>query len=217
MWAYEGVKVHWLGHDSFVLQGSRTVILDPFKANGNYKADLLLISHEHNDHLSDEDIRRFTNSSTTIIAPRICEEPLHKFSLEKKFVTSGSKLDVKGVAIEAIPAYNLNKFLEPGKVFHPKADGRVGYVVTLDGVRFYHAGDSDATPEMKSLDVDVAFLPVSGTYVMTAEEAAEAAKAMKVKVVIPMHIGAIVGSRADAERFRLLVGSSRAVEILEKE
>jgi L-ascorbate metabolism protein UlaG (beta-lactamase superfamily) len=87
----------------------------------------------------------------------------------------------------------------------------------MDGVRFYHAGDSDATPEMKSLDVDVALLPVSGTYVMTAEEAAEAAKAMKVKVIVPMHFGKIVGSKADAERFKKLMGTGAEVEILEPE
>jgi L-ascorbate metabolism protein UlaG (beta-lactamase superfamily) len=217
MWTYGGIKVHWLGHDSFVLQGSKTVILDPFKAKGDYKADLLLISHEHFDHLSDDDIKRFTNSASTIVAPRICEEPLRKYSQEKRFVTPGSKIGLKGVEIEAIPAYNLNKFREPGKVFHPKADGKVGYVVTLDGVRFYHAGDSDAIPEMKALDVDVALLPVSGTYVMTAEEAAEAAKAMKAKVVIPMHIESIVGTMADAYRFRDLLAGRREVVILQKE
>ena len=217
MWTYKGVKVHWLGHDSFVLQGSKTVILDPFKAKGDYKADLLLISHEHFDHLSDDDIKRFANSSTTIVAPKICEEPLRKHSQEKKFVAPGSKLELKGVGIEAIPAYNLNKFREPGKVFHPKADGKVGYVVTLDGVRFYHAGDSDAIPEMKALDVDVALLPVSGTYVMTAEEAAGAAREMKVKVVIPMHFGKIVGDSRDAERFKKLLDGVRTVEILEAE
>ena len=217
MWTYSGVKVHWLGHDSFVLQGSKTVILDPFKAKGDYKADLLLISHEHYDHLSDDDIRRFTTQSTTIVAPGICEVPLRQHRQEKKFVEPGSKLEVKGIQVETVPAYNLNKFREPGRVFHPRGDGRVGYVVTLDGVRFYHAGDSDATPEMKALDVDVAFLPVSGTYVMTAEEAAEAAKAMKVKVVVPMHIESIIGTRGDAERFKKLVGTSRNVEILEKE
>ena len=217
MWAYRGIKVHWLGHDSFVLQGSQTVIIDPFKAKGDYKADLLLISHEHSDHLSDDDISRFASPSTTLVAPTICEGPLAKFKLEKKFVLPGAKLTVKGVTVEAIPAYNLNKFREPGKVFHPKADGRVGYVVTLDRVRFYHSGDSDATPEMKALDVDVAFLPVSGTYVMTAPEAAEAAKAMKTKVVVPMHWGSLVGSKADAESFRELLGNDRAVEILEKE
>ncbi|MGD0319339.1 MAG: MBL fold metallo-hydrolase [Nitrososphaerales archaeon] len=222
MWAYKGVNVHWLGHDSFVLQGSRTVIIDPFKAKGDYKADLLLISHEHQDHLSEDDIRRFANASTVIVAPTICEKPLKAFTQEKKFVVPGSKIEVKGVSLEAVPAYNLNKFREPGRVFHPKADGRVGYVVTLDGARFYHSGDSDATPEMKSLDVDVAFLPVSGTYVMTAEEASEAAKAMKVEVVVPMHIGAIVGSKADAERFKIIgeklcAGQGKQFIILDKE
>ncbi len=217
MWTYKGVRVHWLGHDSFVLQGSRTLVIDPFKAKGDYKADILLISHEHYDHLSPDDIKRFANSSTIIVAPRMCEGPLRPFSQEKMIVEPGSKIDVKGVRIEAVPAYNINKFREPGKVFHPKADGKVGYVVTLDGTKFYHAGDSDATPEMKSLDVDVAFLPVSGTYVMTAEEAAEAAKAMKAKVVVPMHFNSIVGTKADAERFKQLLGSTRNVEILEQE
>ena len=217
MWTYRGIKVHWLGHDSFVLQGSRTLVLDPFKARGDYKADVLLISHEHFDHLSPDDIRRFADASTTIVAPKMCEGPPRPFPQEKRIVSPGSRLELKGVRIEAIPAYNLNKFREPGKVFHPKADGKVGYVVTLDGVRFYHAGDSDATPEMMSLDVDVAFLPVSGTYVMTAEEAAEAAKAMKVKVVVPMHIETIIGTMGDAFKFRDLLAGKREVVILERE
>ncbi len=217
MWTYRGVGVHWLGHDSFVLQGSKTVILDPFKASGNFKADILLISHEHYDHLSDDDIRRFTTPRTVMVAAKMCEGPLSKYHNEKKFLAPGSRVELKGVGVEAIPAYNVNKFREPGKVFHPKADQKNGYVVTLDGVRFYHAGDSDATPEMNALDVDVAFLPVSGTYVMTAEEAAEAAKSMKAKVVVPMHIESIIGTMADAERFKALVGGARSVEILEKE
>ncbi len=130
----------------------------------------------------------------------------------------GERLEVKGVTIEMIPAYNTNKFREPGKFFHPKEDGRVGYVITLDGVRFYHSGDSDSTPEMKALKVDVAFLPVSGTYVMTAAEAAEAARAMKVKVVVPMHYGAgVAGTLEDARRFQTLLKGEREVVILEKE
>ncbi|QQG49445.1 MAG: MBL fold metallo-hydrolase [archaeon] len=217
MWTFGGVQVRWLGHDGFVLQGSKTVVIDPFKAKGDYKADLLLISHEHQDHLSEEDIRRFTGPSSTLVAPRICEEPLAKFDLEKVFLEPGSVVELKGVTVQAVAAYNVNKYREPGKLFHPKADGRVGYVVTLDGSRFYHAGDSDATPEMKALDVDVAFLPVSGTYVMTAEEAAEAAMAMKLKVAVPMHINKIVGSLADAKRFKDLVGGAVPVQILEEE
>jgi len=217
LWTYNGIKVHWLGHDSFVLQGSRTLILDPFRAKGMYKADILLISHEHHDHLSPDDIKRFSDPNTTIVAPRVCESALGPFPQQKMFVDPGSKLEVKGVMVEAVAAYNLNKYRSPGVMFHPKADGKVGYVVTLDGIRFYHAGDSDATPEMKALDVDVAFLPVSGTYVMTAEEAAEAAKSMRVKVVVPMHFGSLVGTRADAERFRKLVGGAKDVEILQQE
>ena len=126
MWTYRNVKVHWLGHDSFVLAGSKTVIIDPFKAQGNYKADVLLISHEHSDHLSEDDIKRFSGPSTTIVAPKVCEDALRKFANEKKFVAPGSKLVVKGVTLETVPAYNIDKFREPGKVFHPRLDGRVG-------------------------------------------------------------------------------------------
>lgn len=217
MWSYNNVGVHWLGHDSIVLQGSRTVIIDPFRAKGKFTADILLITHEHFDHLSEADIRRFTNASTTIVAPRICEEPLMKFKQEKRIVTPNSKVEVKGVTIETVPAYNTNKFREPGSVFHPKEDGRVGYIVTIDGAKFYHAGDTDHIPEMKSIDVDVAFLPVSGTYVMTAEEATKALESIKTKYAIPIHILSIVGSLEDATRFKRLVGGRCSVEILERE
>jgi len=217
MWTYSGIKVHWLGHDSFVLEGSKTIIIDPFQAKGNFKADLLLISHEHYDHLSPEDIRRFTTPATRLVAPKVCEAGLSGFKLQKTFLAPDSRFEVLGTTIETIPAYNLNKFRTPGEVFHPRRDGRVGFIVTLDNIRFYHAGDSDATPEMKSLKVDVAFLPVSGTYVMTAEEAAEACAQMKPEVAVPMHFNKIVGTRADAERFKRLVGSSCRVEILDEE
>ena len=217
MWTYHGIDVHWLGHDTFVLQGSKTVIIDPFKANGAYRADILLISHEHFDHFSEDDIRRFSGPSTVIVAPKQCEELLKQFRNETKIVEPGQGVEIAGVKVEPVPAYNLNKFREPGKVFHPKEDKKVGYVVTLDGVRFYHAGDSDATPEMKSLNVDVALLPVSGTYVMTAEEAAEAAKAMRAKVFVPMHFGKIVGTKSDAEKFKSLLGPGADVQILEPE
>lgn len=204
MWAYGGVKVHWLGHDSFVLEGSKVVVIDPFKTKGSFKADVMLISHEHYDHLSKDDIKKFSTSSTKVVAPKICEMDLGPLKLDVSYVSPGSKVSIPGITVECVPAYNTNKFKERGKVFHPKEEGRVGFIVTLDGVRFYHAGDTDAIPEMKTIDVDVAFLPVSGTYVMTAEEAAEATKMIKAKQFVPMHVGRIVGSRADAEKFRNL-------------
>ena len=218
MWTYRNVKVHWLGHDSFVLEGSKTIVFDPYRARGNYRADVLFITHEHFDHLSEDDIKRFSDQSTTIVAPRICESQLRGFKLEKLFMEAGSTDETKGIKIEAISAYNIDKFRSFGRVFHPKEDGRVGYIVTLDGVRFYHAGDSDAAPEMKAVVADVAFLPVSGTFVMTAEEAAEAARAMNIKVAVPMHYGAgVAGTLRDAERFRDLLARKREVVILDKE
>jgi len=117
------------------------------------------------------------------------------------------------VVIEAVPAYNLNKFREPGTVFHPRAEKRLGFIAALDGTRVYFAGDTDFIPEMKSIKCDIALLPVSGTYVMTAEEAAEAAKAINPKIAVPMHYGAIVGSEADAKKFKSLVKNCQ-VEIL---
>jgi L-ascorbate metabolism protein UlaG (beta-lactamase superfamily) len=111
LWTYRNVDVHWLGHDSIVLACSKTIIIDPFKAKGGYKADLLLISHEHFDHLSEDDIKRFSAPSTVIVAPRVCEDALRKFQNQKRFVAPGSKVELKGVGIEAVPAYNTNKFL----------------------------------------------------------------------------------------------------------
>lgn len=217
MRAFGSVKIHWLGHDSFVLEGSRVVIVDPFKAKGDYRADLILISHEHSDHLSPDDIKRFSSASTKVIAPEVCRPGLAGLGLEVTYLAPGSKTSVLGVEIETVPAYNTNKFREPGRVFHPQEEGRLGYVVTMDGLRLYHAGDTDHIPEMRGVSVDVALLPVSGTYVMTPEEAASAAREIEAKTFIPMHFGSIVGSKKDAEKFRDLLKGQRDVVILEQE
>ncbi|RLF54379.1 MAG: MBL fold metallo-hydrolase, partial [Thermoplasmata archaeon] len=115
------------------------------------------------------------------------------------------------VKIEAVPAYNTDKDFHPGK------NGWLGFVVEIDGVRIYHAGDTDFIPEMKGIDVDIALLPVSGTYVMTAEQAVEAAKTIKPKVAIPMHYGAIVGGEKDASSFQKALAGIVEVTILRKE
>jgi L-ascorbate metabolism protein UlaG (beta-lactamase superfamily) len=133
-----------------------------------------------------------------------------------RLVAPGDRLTVDGVTVEVLPAYNVNKFRSPGNPFHPKADGKVGFILGIGGVRFYHAGDTDEIPEMAGAKgVDVALLPVSGTYVMTAEEAAKACNAIQPKLAIPMHYAAIVGSAVDAEAFRKAVKCR--VEILTAE
>jgi L-ascorbate metabolism protein UlaG (beta-lactamase superfamily) len=217
LYEYQGLKISWLGHDSFKIKNGKTVIIDPFKIRpSSDKADILLISHEHFDHFSLDDIRKVVNENTTIVTIPAVKKELSGLKVKDvKAVKPGDKLKLGDVSIEVVPAYNLNKFREPGKVFHPKEDGKAGFIIGIQGVRVYHAGDTDAIPEMKGLKPDVALLPVSGTYVMTPEEAAQAAKMVEPKLAIPMHYGVIVGTELDAQKFKQLTAIE--VQILKPE
>ncbi len=214
---YNEIELTWLGHASFLISHrGRTYYIDPFKIKAGEKADAVLVTHEHFDHLSLEDIRKIMKPDTYLVAPENCRDKLKLLRAGiMKIVRPGDSLEVKGARIEAVPAYNVNKFRAPGVVYHPKEESSVGYVIELDDVRIYHAGDTDFIPEMRDLKVDIALVPVSGTFVMTPEEAAEAVNTFKPKIAIPMHYGAIVGSRSDAEKFKELAEID--VVILEKE
>jgi L-ascorbate metabolism protein UlaG (beta-lactamase superfamily) len=197
----DAVDVSWLGHDSFRLAAEKVVYIDPWHINRSEKADIILVTHEHYDHLSPDDIAKLRGPATEVVAPASAAT---KLSGQVHTIAPGQAIAVAGVRVEAVPAYNVNKFRSPGHPFHPKAEGKVGYIITLGGVRIYHAGDTDLIPEMDSVRCDIALLPVSGTYVMTAEEAAQAADRLAPRLAIPMHYGSIVGSDADAERFKRL-------------
>ncbi|MCS6770035.1 MAG: MBL fold metallo-hydrolase [Candidatus Caldarchaeum sp.] len=202
---YKDVEITWLGHDAYLIKKDKTIYIDPYKISSGPPADIVLITHDHFDHLSLDDLKKITTDKTTIVAAKNCEHELKKLGKGNvKYVSPGDSLQVEGVQVKAVHAYNVNKFREPGKVFHPREYGGVGYVVTVGGVSIYHAGDTDFIPEMKDVKADVALLPVSGTYVMTASEAVEAANVLKPAVAIPMHYGAIVGSERDAEQFKSL-------------
>ena len=203
-----------IAHDTFRIQGSKVIYTDPFKVTKADEADIVLISHEHFDHLSLEDLQKVTSPRTTIVASVSCKSGLKKVKAkETKFLEPGGKLSIGKVEIEAVPAYNVNKFRAPGQVFHPKEDEKLGFVFLMDGTRVYFAGDTDLVPEMKSIQCDIALLPVSGTYVMTAEEAAQAAEVIKPKIAVPMHYAAIVGSESDAQSFKSLVKNCQ-VEVI---
>jgi L-ascorbate metabolism protein UlaG (beta-lactamase superfamily) len=191
-------KLHWLGHDSFRLDGPPVIYFDPWKLEGELPtADLVLVTHEHHDHCSPDDIEKVRGPDTVIVADAGAAARLPGAQI----VGPGDRLGVAGVEIEAVPAYNLNKFRSPGVPFHPKAARHIGYVVTIDGVRVYHAGDTDHTPEMSDIGCDVALLPVSGTYVMTVDEAVEAAQAIDASIVVPMHFGSGIGRSNDGLLF----------------
>ncbi len=209
---YNGVEIYWTGHDGYLIIGlddknkKKTIYIDPFQLSSSYHnkndADLVLISHNHYDHLSLEDLKHVTNKQTSIVAAQECIEQLGELDLkEYKGVKPNDKLTIQDIPLEVVSAYNTNK------KFHPKADGKAGFVFTLSSQRMYHAGDTDIIPEMESIKPDIAFVPVSGTYVMTASEAAQAVNELirPKRLVIPMHYGAIVGNEKDAENFRELV------------
>jgi L-ascorbate metabolism protein UlaG (beta-lactamase superfamily) len=197
-------KIYFINHDCFRIEGDVVVYTDPFHVPDNLpKADLVLISHDHFDHCSPEDLDKVKKGDTTFVAIEACKGQL---SGDVKIIKAGDKLEAKGVAIEVVPAYNTDKD------FHPKAQGHVGYVFTMGGQRIYFAGDTDHIPEMKDIQCDIALLPVSGTYVMTAEQAVGAAKDIGPKVVIPMHYGDIVGTKDDAVRFSKLYDGETVIK-----
>ena len=218
MFNYEGIQITWLGHDGFKLKKDKVIYVDPYQLRSKAEAaDLVFVTHEHSDHLSLDDLKKVVTDKTTVVTTGACETAARGLKPKAvRVVAPGDRLEVDGIQVEVVPAYNVSKFRSPGNPFHPKADGKVGFILGIGGVRVYHAGDTDEIPEMaKAKGVDIALLPVSGTYVMTAQEAAKAYNAVQPNVAIPMHYGAIVGSAADAEEFRRLVKGR--VEILQAE
>jgi|RhiMetdeSRZDD1v2_1073273.scaffolds.fasta_scaffold00299_37 L-ascorbate metabolism protein UlaG (beta-lactamase superfamily) len=217
---YDQLEFRWTGHDGFLITDNKnriTIYIDPYQLSNEHKgrkdADIILISHNHFDHLSSEDIKEIASNNTTIVTANECSEKLQEFLANKIIaLRPGGKTVVKDIAIEAIRAYNTNK------KFHPKEDNKIGFVIGISGYRIYHAGDTDIIPEMEGLNPDFALLPVSGTYVMTADEAAKATNEFikPSKIAIPMHYGSIVGSKEDADRFKTLVNVCK-VEILDRE
>jgi L-ascorbate metabolism protein UlaG (beta-lactamase superfamily) len=200
-------KLVWFGHASFQIKGKRkTIYIDPWKLKGSAQpADIILIGHSHYDHFSPPDILRISQPSTVIVVPQDCAG---KVKGNLKIMKPGETLDLEGIEVKAIPAYT------PEKPFHPKKNNWLGFIVTIDGERLYYASDTDEIPEMgKIKDIDVALLPVGGTYTMNAKEAAHAAGTIKPRIAVPYHYGDIVGTGRDAELFAsLFSGETRILQ-----
>lgn len=197
------VVIEWLGHAAFRLSDGNTVVyLDPFElARSSPKADLILSTHAHYDHCSPDDIARIRSSSTVVVGPaKVAEQVAGCIVVE-----APTAIVAAGVPVDVVAAYNIDKARETGELYHPPGFG-VGYVLTLGGTTVYHAGDTDAIPEMAGIHPDLALLPVSGKYVMTADEAASAVSWLKPLRAIPMHYGSFIGTELDARRFAALVG-----------
>lgn len=189
-----GMTIQWLGHASFrICHQANVIYIDPWKLkDAPHDATLVLVSHSHYDHYSPQDIAKASGPNTKLIAsPDVVAKQKGGETL-----TNGLTVELESARVVGVAAYN------PSKQFHPKANNWVGFVIELGSKRLYYAGDTDLTTEMKALKgIDVAMLPVGGTYTLNATEAAEATTLMKPKLAIPYHWGDIVGGRSDAEKF----------------
>jgi L-ascorbate metabolism protein UlaG (beta-lactamase superfamily) len=198
--------IRWLGHAGFCLELARRVVyIDPYRASAGPPADLILITHDHFDHFSPDDIERLAGERTRVIGPSTVTEQL-KGAVSA--ISPGETIELDDLDVTAVAAYNTNKLDSDGKPFHPREAGWVGYVLKVEGRKIYHSGDTDVIPEMdQAAGADIALLPVSGTYVMTAAEAAEAARRIEPRIAVPMHWGTVIGSREDAEEFARLAST----------
>ena len=209
----ENIEV--LYHSSIRISKNKVIYIDPFKIDKDYNdADIVFITHDHFDHYSEEDIDKVINENTTIIIPEELLTQILRKGINKNAVItveSNKEYMVQGIKFETIPAYNTNK------TFHPKENDWVGYIIILDGIRYYIAGDTDITEENRKVKCDVAFVPVGGTYTMDFKEAAQLINEIQPKIAIPIHYGSVVGTKQDATDFIKLLHSSIKGIILMKQ
>ncbi|HYZ27540.1 MAG TPA: MBL fold metallo-hydrolase [Thermoleophilaceae bacterium] len=195
--------IEWLGHSGFrVAAGRASIYIDPYRVAAEQpKADLILVTHQHYDHFSIQDLERLRKDDTRVLAPAAVVERLEG-NVHAMRAGEVVETDLYGVDVRAVPAYNTSKRDGEGRLFHPREAGCLGYELNVRGARLYHAGDTDVIPEMDwVVGAEVALLPVSGVHVMTALEAAEAARRIQPTVAVPMHWGGHIGSEKDAQTF----------------
>lgn len=192
-------NIEVLCHSSIRINKEKTIYIDPFKIDRNYNdADIIFITHDHYDHYSEEDIDKVINENTIIVIPEELLTKVLKKGINKEAIVTvepNKKYMVQGIKFETVPAYNTNK------TFHPKENDWVGYVIELNDIRYYIAGDTDITEENKKVKCNVAFVPVGGTYTMDFKEAAQLVNEIQPKVAVPIHYGSVVGTKQDAEEF----------------
>lgn len=204
-------KIGVLTHSSIRISHDKIIYVDPFKIKEEtHDADLILITHDHYDHFSPEDIGRVAKEDTRLAVPAKMEGQAAELGFSGNrliMVRPGMIREIDGILVEVVEAYNN---LKP---FHPKKKGWVGYILTIDRKRIYIAGDTDITEENRQVKCDIALVPVGGTYTMDAKRAAKLVNEIRPEVAIPTHYGSIVGSKRDGEVFSQNVDAQIRVEI----
>lgn len=195
--------IYVLKHNSIKIVKEKIIYIDPFQIDiPIHDADLILCTHSHYDHFSPTDIKAVANEKTAIITTEDCKSEVEKIGFIEEniyYAKPYEEFEYEDIKISTVPAYNKHKD------FHPKSKNWVGYIIDIDGVKYYIAGDTDDTKEARKVECDVAFLPVGGTYTMNYIEAANLATKIWPKYVIPTHYGSIVGNPEDGYLFKELI------------
>ncbi len=199
-------------HSSIKINGEKIIYIDPYKIKEiNKDADLIFITHEHYDHYSIEDINKIKKSNTRFIVPKSMKNRLIIDRISENDIISvdvKNKYNVDDIEFETIPAYNINKS------FHPKNNNWVGYIININNIKYYIAGDTDITDEAINVKCDIAFIPIGGTYTMDYKEAATLTNKIKPKYAIPIHYGLIVGKYEDAIKYSNLLDKEIECKII---
>ena len=199
-------------HSSIKINGEKVIYIDPYKIKEvNKDADLIFITHEHYDHYSIEDINKIKKSNTRFIVPKSMKNRLVIDRISENDIISvdvKNKYNVDDIEFETIPAYNINKS------FHPKNNNWVGYIININNIKYYIAGDTDITDEAINVKCDIAFIPIGGTYTMDYKEAATLTNKIKPKNTIPIHYGLIVGKYEDAIKYSNLLDKEIECKII---
>lgn len=205
--------IECLGHSTIKMKvKEKTIYIDPYNIKETYNdADVIFITHNHYDHFSQEDIKKLQKEDTTIIItediyPKALQLGLLATNIVQ--VSPNNSYEVKNIKFHTIPSYNINKS------FHPKENGWIGYIIEINNIKYYIAGDTDITEDNKKVKCDVAFLPIGGTYTMNFEEAANLANAIEPKIVVPIHYGVLVGTKEDAKNFKQKLNNTIKCEIM---
>jgi L-ascorbate metabolism protein UlaG (beta-lactamase superfamily) len=203
------LKITFIGHGTLMFNyNGKTIHIDPVMRYADYSdlpdADMVLITHEHGDHLDKKALNKICTEKTDIVLTKKCSEQVD----DGKIMKNGDVKTVQGIKIEAVPAYNIIHMRRGNTPYHPKGDGN-GYIITFGDKRIYIAGDTENTPEMKALkDIDIAFLPMNLPYTMSPEMVAEAAKAFQPKILYPYHYG-----RTDTSKIVELLKNEKNIEV----
>lgn len=205
-------NIKWLGHSTIKFLGNAIIYVDPYNINEEFNdADIIFITHNHYDHFSENDIKKCMNKNTKIIVTKDLYDEVLNLGFRESDILSvlpNKNYELGDISFSTIPAYNINK------EFHPIEKDWVGYIINVNNIKYYIAGDTDLTNESGKVKCDVAFLPIGGTFTMDYKEASMLANEIKPKIVIPIHYGTLVGKKEDALNFKSNLGDSIKCEII---